>query len=179
MRVPRRATRLWATTTARHPTADTYSPLEMQYAGATAALASIVRPLHQRGMYTLQSQEIMGLRNRLASFDSQADGLALSAPTATALLACMHQQAAQLTDKIGKKANGYYPNAPVEQRVVVKELLAEYPKLRLRTDDLRSQLDLMRRQTAPAASRRARHGGSFLLHAHFAAHNPPFYSFPV
>ncbi len=141
-------------TNERQATAASYGSLEMEYAGATATLASIGRTLRQRGIQTRQSEEIMGLRNRLASLNSQATELALAAPTTatTAQLAGVRQQAARLADKIEAKVKTYYQGAPVDQGAVVKNLLADYGKTTLRAEDLRSQLALLRRQKDLAAS---------------------------
>jgi uncharacterized protein involved in exopolysaccharide biosynthesis len=141
----------------RQATAAAYNDLQMRYMGVVAAGRSLENTLASQGIRNLQSQEIIGLRNRLAALNSQAGEITLlkSQPDALAAarLATLRQQAAQVAAKIGEKVRSYASKAPTDQTLVAKDLLATYTKNTLRAEDLRSQLGLMRRQKDLAASR--------------------------
>lgn len=142
----------------RQASTAAYGDLQMQAAGAVAARRSLENTLASQGIRNLQSQEIIGLRNRLADLNSQIGevaGLAQSepAPPVAARLASLRQQAAQVAAKIGEKVRSYASQSPVGQTLVTKDLVATYTKTTLRAEDLRSRLGLMRAQKDLAASR--------------------------
>lgn len=142
----------------RQATATSYSALEMAYAGAVAARRTLEATLARQGIRNLQSQEIMGLRTRLADLNGQAGERALllqTQPTAAAAaqLASLRQQAAQVAARIGERVQRYAQGAPVGQGLVTKDLLATYTKATLRAEDLGSRRELLRRQKDLAAGR--------------------------
>ena len=138
-----------ASTDEKQLSADKYNQLEMQYAGAFSQLKSVESSLGKRGVSNLKSQEIIRLRNQLSGLNSQVAELELvgnTVPGAPARLGSLKQQAEQLTSKIGDAVNSEYATSHSVQGVNVKELLGDYSKNTLLVEDLKSQLNLMRRQ---------------------------------
>ena len=138
-----------ASTDEKQLAADKYNQLEMQYAGAFSQMKSVENTLSKRGISNLKSQEIIRLRNQLSGLSSQIAELEMvgtTVPGAPARLASLKQQAEQLTTKIGDAVNSEYAASHSVQGVNVKQLLGDYTKNTLLAEDLKSQLNLMRRQ---------------------------------
>ncbi|MGY2134574.1 GumC family protein [Hymenobacter sp. HD11105] len=146
-----------ASTEDRQLSLDKYNDLQMQYAGAVSSLKSVENSLSKRGVSNLKSQEIIRLRNRLSDLNGQIAEVELlhqaqPSPAASARLASLKQEAAQLSDKIGETVNSYYSSTQATQGVTAKDLVADYSKNTLLVADLRSQLGLMRQQKEASAS---------------------------
>lgn len=146
-----------ASTGDRQLTLDKYNALQMQYAGATSSLKSVESTLGKRGVSNLKSQEIIRLRDRLSDLNRQITEVELlnqaqSSPSTAGRLASLKQEAAQLSGKIGETVNSYYSSSNATQGVAVKDLATDYTKNTLLVADLRSQLNLMRRQQEASAS---------------------------
>ncbi|GAB3845947.1 hypothetical protein GCM10028822_05220 [Hymenobacter terrigena] len=138
-----------ASTDEKQLAADKYNQLEMQYAGAFSQVKSVEHTLSKRGFSNLKSQEIIRLRNQLSGLTSQIAELEMvgsTVPGAPARLASLKQQAERMTNKIGDAVNSEYASSHSVQGVNVKDLLGEYTKNTLLAEDLKSQLNLMRRQ---------------------------------
>ena len=143
---------------------DKYNQLAMQAAGASSTLKSMNKTIDKRGPSTLKSQEIIRLRDRLATLTNQIselqDELAPLAgsrtPTpeqtqAQTRLTAMRQESIRLNRQIDASIASYYGDVR-SQAVPVKELISDYSKNTLAVEDLQSQLALMRRRRAEAAS---------------------------
>lgn len=142
---------------------EKYNQLAMQSAGVSSTLKSVESTLDKRGNATLKNQEILRLRDRLSSLNSQiAEQEMLVAPPgarmitgaqrkAATQLAGLRQQAEQLNTQISSNVDSYYGDARTSQ-LPVKELMSDYSKNTLTAADVRSELNLMARRRNEAAA---------------------------
>lgn len=133
-----------------------YNLLAQQLAGTTSSLKSAEGTLAKRGIAMQKNQEIPRLRDRLTNLNSQMlelDIVNKAQPnSATASrLAAVKQEIAQATDKLSE-ASLSNVNSSTQQGLVVKEIMSDYTKSTLSAADLKSRLDLMRRQRDAASS---------------------------
>ena len=148
---------LISSTDERQAATDKLNQLEMQYAGTNSTLKSVESSLGDRSAVTAKNQDIVRLRNQLTKLNSQASELEImsktqSDPNTDARLASVKQDIAQVSQKLDAAVEGNYDVTHSTKGVVVKDLLTDYSKSTLAAADLKSQLNLMRRQKAEAAS---------------------------
>ncbi|MFB9865128.1 hypothetical protein EFA69_00685 [Rufibacter immobilis] len=130
--------------------------LEMQYAAASSALKAREQFLKKRNASNLQSQEIVRLRNQLSAVNSQIAELEMAStvlPESAPRLARLKQEAETITGKINETINSYYGSSNSIQGVPVKDLLNDYAKNAAQVEELRSQLNLMRKQQSSSSGK--------------------------
>jgi capsule polysaccharide export protein KpsE/RkpR len=128
---------------------DKLSTLEMQYAGAFSAMKSAEETLKRRGSANLQSQEIMSLRSQLSKINSQILELELNGKNKTdtaAKVARLKEEAAKVSADIKSSLDEHYANTHSAQGAPVEPLLDEYVRNTILVEELKSQLELMRKQ---------------------------------
>lgn len=142
---------------------EKYNQLAMQSAGVSSTLKSVDKILEKRGSATLQSQEILRLRDRLSTLNNQiTEQQALVAQPgarmvtgaqrqAATKLAGMQQEAEQLNSQISSSVDSYYGDARSSQ-MPVKELMSDYSKNTLASADVQSQLAMMARRRSEATA---------------------------
>ncbi|RYE91404.1 MAG: hypothetical protein EOO37_00360 [Cytophagaceae bacterium] len=143
-----------SSTDERRATDDQYNLLAQQLAGTSSTLKSAETTLARRGIALQKNQEIPRLRERLTNLNSQAlelDIVNKAQPnSATASrLAAVKQEIARTSDKLSDVSLGSDNSSATG--LVVKDVMADYTKNTLEAADLKSRLDLMRRQRDAAA----------------------------
>ncbi|RZK24761.1 MAG: hypothetical protein EOO56_00130 [Hymenobacter sp.] len=143
-----------SSTDERQNAENEYNLLAQQYAGTSSTLKSAESTLARRGIALQKNQEIPRLRERLTALNSQMLELEIvnkdQPNSATASrLAAVKQDIAQVGDKLTEASLSNVNNST--QGLVVKDLMADYTKSTLSAADLKSRLDLMRRQRDAAA----------------------------
>ena len=132
-----------------------YHDLEIQYSGSVASLKEIESDLKKRGVSNLESQEIIRLRNQLADVNieiSNLEALGNSADAATtAKLSSLRKNANDLSAKIKQSIDDFYANTHSSQGIPINDLLDQYIRTTMLVQQLRSQLDVMRRQNSGVA----------------------------
>ena len=132
-----------------------YNDLELQYSGSLATLKELESDLKRKGVSNLESQEIIRLRNQLAAVSIQISNLETlgnkSDAETTSKLATLRQSANDLSGKIKQTIDSYYANSHSSQGVPIKDLVDEYVKNTMSVQQLKSQLDVMRRQNSGVA----------------------------
>lgn len=148
---------LISSTDERQAATDKLNQLEMQYAGTTSTLKSVENTLDNRGDIKLNNEVFIRLRNRLGALNAEASELEIANNTdhsasTRSRLATVNQEIAQVTQRLDAATEGNYNMTHSTKGVEVKGLLNDYSKGTLAAADLKSQLRLMRRQKAEAAS---------------------------
>jgi len=132
-----------------------YNDLELQYSGSLATLKELENDLKKRGVSNLESQEIIRLRNQLADVTIQISNLESLGNKAdaetTSKIAKLRQSANDLSEKIKQAIDSYYTNTHSSQGVPIKDLVDTYIKNTMLVQQLKSQLDVMRRQNSGVA----------------------------
>lgn len=129
--------------------------LEIQYSGSVASLKEIESDLKKRGVSNLESQEIIRLRNQLADVNieiSNLEALGNSADAATsAKLSSLRKSANDLSAKIKQSIDDFYTNTHSSQGIPINDLLDQYIRTTMLVQQLKSQLEVMRRQNSGVA----------------------------
>ena len=132
-----------------------YNDLELQYSGSLATLKELENDLKKKGVSNLESQEIIRLRNQLADVSVQISNLESlgnkSDAETTNKIAKLRQSADELSGKIKQAIDSYYTNTHSSQGVPIKDLVDTYIKNTMLVQQLKSQLDVMRRQNSGVA----------------------------
>ena len=132
-----------------------YNDLELQYSGSLATLKELENDLKKKGVSNLESQEIIRLRNQLADVSVQISNLESlgnkSDAETTNKIARLRQSADELSGKIKQAIDSYYTNTHSSQGVPIKDLVDAYIKNTMLVQQLKSQLDVMRRQSGEVA----------------------------
>lgn len=126
---------------------DKLSTLEMQYAGAFSALKSVEESMKKRGAANLKSQEIMSLRSRLSNINNQILELEMANKSENKeKIARLKKESAEVSDKIKASVDNYYASTHSLQGAPIASLLDDYVKNTVLVEELKSQLDLLRKQ---------------------------------
>ncbi len=132
-----------------------YNDLELQYSGSVATLKDLEDDLKKKGVSNLESQEILRLRSQLADVSFQLSNLETSGDRSDAATASkittLRQRANDLSEKIKQAIDGYYANTHSSQGVPIKDLVDAYIKNTMEAQQLKSQLDVIRRQNSNVA----------------------------
>ena len=139
-----------SSTEGKQSAAQRYNDLELQYSGALTSLKTLENDLKKRGVSNLGSQEIIRLRNQLSDITNQITDLeALGNKLDEATLdkiAKLKVNATDISAKIKEAIDTYYTNTHSSQGVPVTNLIDEYVRSMLSAEQLKSQLDVLRRQ---------------------------------
>ncbi|MDX5421012.1 MAG: hypothetical protein LPK07_11040 [Hymenobacteraceae bacterium] len=142
-----------ATTSAEKNTIfESLNNLEMEYAGAFATQKAAEQNLKKRGISNLQSQEILRLKNRLADVSNQISELEMLHKTEgkdnTAKIAELKRQEAQISENLRSTIDIYYSNTTSANGIPIDNMLDEYVRSTILVEQLKSQLNQMRKQKA-------------------------------
>lgn len=139
-----------SSTAGKQNAAQRYNDLELQYSGALSSLKTLENDLKKRGVSNLGSQEIIRLRNQLSDITNQITNLEAlgnkSDAATTDKITRLKSNAADISGKIKEAIDAYYTNTHSSQGVPVKDLIDEFVQNMLATEQLKSQLDVLRRQ---------------------------------
>jgi uncharacterized protein involved in exopolysaccharide biosynthesis len=138
-----------ATSSDKTAMSDKLSTLEMQYAGAFSAMKSAEETLKRRGAANLQSQQIMNLRSQLSKINGEILELELNGKGNSgnaAKIDRLKKEAAQVSADIKSSLDSHYANTHSAQGAPVAPLLDEYVRNTILVEELKSQLELMRKQ---------------------------------
>lgn len=143
------------TTTDRSSQATKFGDIEAQYAGAVSQLNAIERQLKDRGMTNLTSQELIQAKDDLSNLNKQLTELEMygsNDPDNAAKMEKLRHQIAEAGANIRDVTNKLYSTQHSAEGVPITALLDEYTKANLTVAQLRSQMNVMRGQTAGAQS---------------------------
>ena len=136
--------------------AQAYYNLEMEYTGALATLKSIDRNLKNRGASVQNNQKILRLSNQLPAINSQIAELELignrGGANNSAKIAQLRQRASSIEKQMNSTIDDLYENTHSVKGADTKGLLDEYIRNVILVDQLKSKLDLLRKQNTTVAA---------------------------